>query len=93
MNSIKRLERMLVKGVISKEEYLERIGAYEVSREVSRSATMKTAKEIIAFLEAEMNEAFELHHTAKENKDTVQACATLLKAHTIGELLDVIKAK
>lgn len=87
MNSIKRLERMLVRGAISKEEYLEAIRAYETSRRV----TMKTAEQIIAYLEAELDEAIELHDAAKENKDMAQAHATLLKAYTISELLDVIK--
>ena len=52
---------------------------------------MKTAEEIIAYLESEMNEAIELHDQAKENKDMAQAHATLLKAYVISELLDVIK--
>jgi hypothetical protein len=54
---------------------------------------MKTAEEIIAYLEAELNEAIELHDTAKEHKDMAQAHAMLLKAYTISELLDDIKAK
>jgi hypothetical protein len=84
MNSIKRLERMLVRGIISKEEYLEAIGAYEKSRGV----TMKTAEEIIAYLEAEMNEAIDLHDEAT---DKAQRLSLMLKAYTISELLDVIK--
>ena len=51
---------------------------------------MKTAEEIIAYLEAEMNDAIELHDQAK-GKDPATAYATLLKAYTISELLDVIK--
>ncbi len=54
---------------------------------------MKTAGEIIAYLEAEMNEAIEMHDAAKEKKDIAQAHATLLKAYIISELLDVIKDK
>ena len=53
---------------------------------------MKTAEEIIAYLEAELSEAIELHDAAKENKDMAQAHANLLKAYTISELLDEIKA-
>ena len=53
---------------------------------------MKTAEEIIAFLEEELNEAIELHDAAKENKDMAQAHANLIKAYTISELLDEIKA-
>lgn len=52
---------------------------------------MKTAQEIIAYLQAEMDEAIELHDTAKEAKDMAQAHATLLKAYIISELLDNIK--
>lgn len=52
-----------------------------------------TAEQIIAFLEAELNEAIELHDNAKESKDIAQAHATLLKAYTISELLDEIRAK
>lgn len=52
-----------------------------------------TAEEIIAYLEAELNEAIEQHDAAKESKDMAQAHATLLKAYTISELLDEIKEK
>lgn len=50
---------------------------------------MKTAEEIIAYLEAEMNEAIEIHD---ESKDTSQRFAMMLKAYTISELLEEIKA-
>ena len=50
---------------------------------------MKTAEEIIAYLEAEMSEAIELHD---ESKDPAQRYAMMLKAYTISELLDEIKA-
>lgn len=53
---------------------------------------MKTAEEIIAYLEAALNEAIELHDAANANRDLAQAHATLLKAFTISELLDEIKA-
>lgn len=86
MNSIKRLERMLVRGEISKEEYLKFIGAYEVSKRV----TMNTVEGIIAYLEAEMNEAYELHDQAK-GKDAQEALFYLLKATTITHLLEEIK--
>lgn len=49
---------------------------------------MKTAEEIIAYLEAEMNEAIEIHD---ESKDPAQRYAMMLKAYTISELLDQIK--
>lgn len=84
MNSIKRLERMLVRGEISKEEYLKFIGAYEVSKRV----TMNTVEGIIAYLEAQMNEAIEMHDNSK---DPAQRLSLMLKAYTISELLDEIK--
>lgn len=49
---------------------------------------MKTAEEIIAYLEAEMNEAIEIHD---ESKDPAQRYAMMLKAYTISELLEEIK--
>lgn len=49
---------------------------------------MKTAEEIIAYLEAEMNEAIEIHDNSK---DAAQRYAMMLKAYTISELLDEIK--
>lgn len=87
MNSLKRLDKLLIRGKISKEEYLEAIGAYETSKRV----TMQTAEGIIAFLESELNEAMELHDIAKESKDMEQALTFLMKAHTISELLKKIK--
>ena len=49
---------------------------------------MKTAEEIIEYLEAELNEAIELHDAST---DKAQRLALMLKAYTISELLDVIK--
>lgn len=49
---------------------------------------MKTAEEIIAYLEAELNEAIETHD---DSTDAAQRLAMMLKAYTISELLDVIK--
>ena len=86
MNHIKMLERMLVRGAITKEEYLRRIGAYQNERGVN----MKTAEEIIALLELELAEAYEMHDMAK-GKDAAQAFAFLIKASTIEQLLDEIK--
>lgn len=51
---------------------------------------MKTAEEIIKYLEAELDEAIELHDEAK-GKDPAQAHATLIKAYIISELLEEIK--
>ena len=87
MNSLKRLDKLLIRGAISKEEYLERIGAYEKSKRVM----METAEGIIAFLESELNKSMELHDKAKENKDMEQGLTFLIKAHTISELLEKIK--
>lgn len=49
---------------------------------------MKTAEEIIAYLEAQMHEAIEMHDNSK---DPAQRYAMMLKAYTISELLDEIK--
>lgn len=87
MNSLTRLDKLLIRGAISKEQYLERIGAYETSKRV----TMQTAEGIIAFLESEMSEAMLLHDNAKENNDMEQSLTFLIKAHTISELLEKIK--
>ena len=48
----------------------------------------KTAEEIIAYLEAELSEAIELHDAAT---DKAQRLSLMLKAYTISELLDEIK--
>ena len=50
---------------------------------------MKTAAEIIAYLEAELNEAIELHDEAT---DPAQRLSLMLKAYAISELLENIKA-
>jgi hypothetical protein len=51
---------------------------------------MKTAEEIIAYMEAELAEAYEMHDAAK-GKDAAQALAYMLKATTILQLLEEIK--
>lgn len=51
---------------------------------------MKTAEEIITFMEAELAEAYELHDAAK-GKDAHEALVYLLKATTITHLLEEIK--
>ena len=51
---------------------------------------MKTAEEIIAYLEAELAEAYELHDQAK-GKDAAKAFAYLLKATTITHILEEVK--
>ena len=51
---------------------------------------MKTAEEIIALLEVELAEAYEMHDQAK-GKDAAKAFAFLVKATTIEHLLDEIK--
>ena len=50
---------------------------------------MKTAEEIIAYLEAELKEALDQHDEAT---DKTQRLALMLKAYTISELLEEIKA-
>lgn len=49
---------------------------------------MKTAEENIAYLEAQLNEAIDIHDNST---DTAQRFAMMLKAYTISELLDEIK--
>ena len=51
---------------------------------------MKTAEEIIAHLEAELAEAYELHDQAK-GKDAQEALLYIMKATTITHLLEEIK--
>ena len=51
---------------------------------------MKTAEKIIAYLEAELAEAYELHDQAK-GKDAQEALFYILKATTITHLLEEIK--
>lgn len=51
---------------------------------------MMTVAGIIALLEAELAEAYELHDHAK-GKDAAQALAYMIKASTIEQLLDEIK--
>ena len=82
MNSLKRAEKLWLKGKITDDEYLE-------YRRTYGKALTKTAEEIIAYLEAEMNEAIETHDAST---DKAQRFAMMLKAYTINELLDVIKA-
>ena len=53
---------------------------------------MKTAEEIIEYLEAELAEAYEMHDLAK-GKDAAKAFAFLVKATTIEHLLEEIKAE
>jgi hypothetical protein len=50
---------------------------------------MKTAKEIITYLQAQLDEAIEMHDAAT---DPAQRLSLMLKAYTISELLDEIKA-
>ena len=51
---------------------------------------MKTAEEIIAILEAELAEAYEMHDQAK-GKDAQEALFYILKATIITHLLEEIK--
>ena len=49
---------------------------------------MKTAEQIISYLESELSEAIEQHDEAT---DKAQRLSLMLKAYTISELLDEIK--
>ncbi len=52
---------------------------------------MKTAEEVIKFLEKEFEEACEMHEEAK-GKSSANALTQLIRATTIKVLLDKIKA-
>ena len=52
---------------------------------------MKTADEIIKYLEGELAEAYELHDQAK-GKDAQEAFFYILKATTITHILEEIKS-
>lgn len=81
MNTLEKIDELFLKGIITEDEYLERRKPYE-------KAITKTAEQIIVYLEAELNEAIELHDEAT---DKAQRLALMLKAYTISELLDTIK--
>lgn len=49
---------------------------------------MKTAEEIIAYLEAELTEAIDMHDAST---DKAQRLGLMIKAYTISELLEEIK--
>ena len=51
---------------------------------------MKTAEEIVAYLEAELAEAYELHDQAK-GKDAQEAFVYILKATFLTHILEEIK--
>jgi hypothetical protein len=53
---------------------------------------MKTAEEIVAYMEAELAEAYEMHEAAR-GKDAQEALFYILKATTITHLLEEIKAE
>ena len=53
---------------------------------------MKTAEEIVAYMEAELAEAHELHDQAK-GKDPQKALFYILKATFITHLLEEIKSE
>ena len=60
---------------------------HSVSTNIKGGDTM-TAEQIIAYLEAQLSEAIELHDAAT---DKAQRLSLMLKAYTISELLDEIK--
>ena len=53
---------------------------------------MRTAEEIIEYLEVELAEAYDQYDQAK-GKDSAQALALIIKATTIQHLLDEITLK
>lgn len=84
MNPLQRLDELWLSGKITEDEYLEKRRAYGAGKVNS----MKTAEEIIAYLEAKLTEAIEMHDASK---DPAQRLSFMLKAYTISELLDEIK--
>ena len=50
---------------------------------------MKTVEEIISYLQAQLDEAIEMHDATT---DKAQRLSLMLKAYTISELLENIKA-
>lgn len=52
---------------------------------------MKTSKEIIAYLEAELAKAYEHHNETKRNKDKGDAYASLVRIVMLEEILENIK--
>ena len=53
---------------------------------------MKTAEEIVEYLEAELAEAYELHEQSR-GKDAQEALCQIIRASTITHLLEEIKAE
>lgn len=53
---------------------------------------MKTANEIISYIEAEIAEAHEMHDMAR-GKDSARAFACLMKATTLTQLLEEITSE
>lgn len=52
---------------------------------------MKTAEEIIAYLEAQLEEAYKVHNETKRVADKAKAYASLVKIVMLEEILEEIK--
>jgi hypothetical protein len=86
MDAMKRLEKMLMNGHITVEEYQKQRARYEEQRKGM------TAEEIIAYMELELADAYEQHDLAK-GVDAREALIHLVRATTILNLLEAIKQK
>lgn len=76
MDTLKKLDRLYIKGWITEEEYLEQKASY--------------ADRIIDYLAAELAEAYEMHDQAK-GKDAQEALVQLIRATTILHIIEEIK--
>lgn len=52
---------------------------------------MKTATEIIAYLESQLEEAYKVHNETKKDKDKAKAYSSLVKIVMLEEILEDIK--
>lgn len=52
---------------------------------------MRTTEEIIAYLEAELAEAYKMHNETKRNEDKGDAYASLVRIVMLEEILENIK--
>lgn len=52
---------------------------------------MRTAKEIIAYLEAELEKAYKEHNETKRNKDKGDAYASLVRIVMLEQIIEDIK--
>jgi hypothetical protein len=86
MDAMKRLEKMLMNGHITVEEYQKQRAQYEEQRKGM------TAEEIIRYLELELAVAHEMYDEVK-GLDQRKAMIHMVRVSTITHLLESIKGK